>query len=84
MLYLCIFNFMSLPFVTDALLISKNASGLILSNSFRIVKTSIISPKVLRLWKENMSNCFNSFSYDKLRNVEISFVPRLCTLFSIF
>ena len=31
-----------------------------------------------------MSNCFQRFSYVKLRNVEISFVARLCTLSSKF
>ena len=79
-LYLCTFNFIPLPLVTDALFIAKKSSALILSNLFRILRTSIISPLILRLWRINMSNCFNHSSYDKLCNVGIGFIARLCTL----
>ena len=41
-----------------------------------VVQCSLFS--VLRLWRVNMFKCFNSSSYDKLRNVGISFIAGLC------
>ena len=61
----CTFYFIPLPLVTDALFISKSTSRLILSNLFDILKTSIKSPLILRLWRVNKSNYFNRSSYDK-------------------
>ena len=46
-LYLYTFNFIPLPLVTKALFISNSTFALILSNLFRILKTSIISPLIL-------------------------------------
>ena len=83
-LFLCILNFIPLPHATDALFTSKRTSRLILSNLCRILKISIIFRLIPRLWRMNMSNYCNRYSYDKLRNVGIRFFARLCTLSNNF
>ena len=73
-LHLHTFSFMLLPLITVTLFLTKSISGLIL-------KTSIISPLIVCLWRENI-NCFNRSLYNKLRDVGMCFVAHLY-IFSI-